>query len=46
MGKLIAKRAKEANIESVAWVRKHGQRYHGKTAALIVAMQSAGLPLK
>ena len=46
VGELLAERAKAASIDSVSWQRKQGQRFHGKAAALLTAMQSAGLPLK
>ncbi len=42
VGKLIAERAKEAGIESVAFDRS-GFRYHGRVKALADAAREAGL---
>ncbi len=42
VGKLIAQRAKEAGIESVAFDRS-GFRYHGRVRALADAAREAGL---
>jgi hypothetical protein len=45
VGELVAKRAAQKQVTQVAWIRKQGQRYHGKIAALIESMQASGLPL-
>lgn len=45
VGELLAVRAAEKDISQVHWIRKRGQRYHGKIASLIESMQAAGLPL-
>ena len=42
VGKLIAERAKEAGIETVAFDRS-GFRYHGRVKALAEAAREAGL---
>lgn len=42
---MIAERAKAKGINGVQWIRKPRQRFHGKVAALVTAMQEAGLPL-
>ena len=42
VGKLIAERAKEAGIESVAFDRS-GYKYHGRVKALAEAAREAGL---
>ena len=42
VGKLIAERAKEAGVESVAFDRS-GFRYHGRVKALADAAREAGL---
>ena len=42
MGKLIAKRAKEAGIENVVFDRG-GFKYHGRIAALADAAREGGL---
>jgi ribosomal protein L18 len=45
VGRLLAERAKEAQIDGVHWVRKRGQKYHGRIAALLESMKDAGMPL-
>ncbi len=45
VGELLARRAQEAAVDNVHWERKRGQRFHGKIAALLTAMQSGGLKL-
>ena len=45
VGKALAERASKVGIQSVAWERKQGQKFHGKVAALINSMQKAGLKL-
>jgi len=45
VGELLAVRAAEKDVSEVHWIRKRGQRYHGKIASLIESMQAAGLPL-
>lgn len=45
IGKLLAERAMEKEVKAVHWKRKQGQKYHGKIAAVIESMKSAGLPL-
>jgi ribosomal protein L18 len=45
IGGILAKRALEKRVEAVHWERKHGQKYHGKIAAVIDSMKAAGLPL-
>ena len=45
VGELLARRAQQAAVDGVCWERKRGQRYHGKIAALLTAMQSGGLKL-
>lgn len=45
VGELVARRAAQKQVTQVAWIRKQGQRYHGKIAALIESMQASGLPL-
>ena len=45
VGSDVAKRALEEGVEAVRWVRGR-QRYHGKVAALITAMQDNGVALR
>ena len=42
VGKLVAKRAKEAGIEKVAFDRS-GYKYHGRVKALAEAVREAGI---
>jgi ribosomal protein L18 len=45
VGKLLAARAKESGVGAVTWDRKHGQKFHGRTAELLKAMQGGGVKL-
>lgn len=45
VGSELAQRAVQAGLDGVQWLRKPGQHYHGRIAALITAMQEGGLPL-
>ena len=45
VGSELAHRAVQAGLDGVQWLRKPGQRHHGRIAALITAMQEGGLPL-
>ena len=46
VGELLAERALANSVSAVHWDKKRGQKFHGKIAAIIDAMQEAGLPLK
>lgn len=45
VGEVVAQRAREAGVDAVHWPRKHGQRYHGKIAAMIEALKAQGVKL-
>jgi ribosomal protein L18 len=45
VGEVLAQRATSADIPAVHWVRRRGQRFHGKVKELITSMREAGLPL-
>lgn len=45
VGAALAERAKAADISAVHWDRKHGQKYHGKIAAVIESMRNGGVSL-
>lgn len=45
VGALLATRAKSSGIEAVSWDRQHGQRFHGRIAELLKAMQNGGVQL-
>jgi ribosomal protein L18 len=45
VGEQLAQRAKAAGVDGVHWRRKPGQKYHGRIAALISSMQTAGVKL-
>ncbi|KAK9824267.1 hypothetical protein WJX72_009070 [[Myrmecia] bisecta] len=46
IGKLLAERAKAADVEAVHWARKRQQKFHGKIASLINSMKEAGVQLQ
>jgi large subunit ribosomal protein L18 len=45
VGSSLAQRALRQGIDRVEWVRKRNQRYHGKIACLLTAMQDGGVRL-
>ncbi len=45
VGEVVAQRAQAAGVDSVHWPRKHGQRYHGKIAAMLEALKAQGVKL-
>ncbi|KAK9827301.1 hypothetical protein WJX81_002492 [Elliptochloris bilobata] len=45
VGEVLAQRATAAEIPAVHWIRKRGQRFHGKVKEFITSMRAAGLPL-
>jgi large subunit ribosomal protein L18 len=46
VGKLLAERAKQHNVENVHFRFARDERYHGKLKALLDGVREAGLPLK
>lgn len=45
VGEALAQRLKEVGVEGVHWQRKNGQRFHGRIARLLEAMQEGGVKL-
>ena len=43
VGKTLAERAKEAEVERVRWNRPYGQRYHGKVRAVLEELVGGGI---
>lgn len=46
IGTILADRAKAASVQYVHWDRRRGEKYHGKLAALLGAVQEGGVQLK
>ena len=46
IGLFLALRIKAANLQSVHWDRRRGEKYHGKIAALLDAVKGEGIQLK
>jgi large subunit ribosomal protein L18 len=43
VGKTLAERAKQAEVERVRWNRPYGQRYHGKVRAVLEELVGGGI---
>lgn len=46
IGTILASRIKAANLQSVHWDRRRGEKYHGKIAALLDAVKGEGIQLR
>ena len=45
IGTILGSRIKAANLNTVHWERRRGEKYHGKIAALLEAVKGEGIQL-